>query len=98
MKTLNEIAQDDPELANYLHTQYRRFLSGIEFADMFLSKQEAPRCPCCEKPNDGTVALRRENTAYCEDINNWLISCRDCFDERDEYWNERWEDYYASRF
>ena len=35
------------------------------------------------------------NTAYRDDVNNWLISCRGCFDERDEYWEEAWEDYHS---
>ena len=93
--TLDELAQDDPELQNYLVTQRGRMLAGMEYADLFLTTQEAPRCPCCECPNDGTVAIRRENTAYCDDVNNWLISCRNCFDERDEYWAEQWADYYS---
>jgi len=93
--TLAELAQDDPELQNYLITQGGRMLSGIEWTDLVLTPSEAPRCPCCERPNDGTVAIRRENTAYCNDVDNWLISCRDCFDYRDEQWKEQWEDYYS---
>lgn len=94
-RTLEELAQDDPELKNYLITQGGRMLAGIEWSDLFLTVQEAPRCPCCERPSDGTVAIRRENTAYCDDVNNWLISCRDCFDERDEQWAEDWAEYYS---
>jgi hypothetical protein len=93
--TLAELAQDDPELKNYIITVGGRFLSGLENDDLFLSTAEAPRCPCCGRPNDGTVAIRRENTAYCDDVNNWLISCRTCFDERAEHWAEQWEDYYS---
>jgi len=93
--TLAELARDDPELKNYLVTQGMRFLSGIEHPDLVLTESEAPRCLYCERPNDGTVAIRRENTAYCDDVNNWLISCRDCFDYRDERWAEQWEDYYS---
>jgi len=93
--TLDELARDDPELKNYLVTQRGRIASGMEWSDLFLSAQESPRCPCCERPNDGTVAVRRENTAYRDDVNNWLISCRGCFDERDEYWEEAWEDYHS---
>ena len=93
--TLDELAQNDPELLNYLTVQRGRFLAGIEFSDLVLAEHEAPRCPCCERPNDGTVAIRRENTAYNNNVNNWLISCRDCFDERDKYWAEAWDDYYS---
>jgi hypothetical protein len=92
-RTLDELAQDDPELKNYLTTTRMRMLSGMEWDNLFLTEQEAPRCPYCERPNDGTVAIRRENTAYCDDVNNWLISCRECFDYRDECWAEQWEDY-----
>lgn len=70
-------------------------LSGLEWNDLFLTVQEAPRCLCCERPNDGTISIRRENSAYCDEVDNWLISCRDCFDKRDEYWAEAWEDYYS---
>lgn len=92
--TLDKLAQDDPALRNYLVTQRGRLMAGMEWANLFLTEQEAPRCPCCEQANDGTVALRRENTAYCNDVDNWLISCRACFDERDEQWAEQWEEYY----
>ena len=93
--TLTEMAKDDPELQNYLVTQGGRILAGMEHSDLVMTEAEAPRCPCCEEPNDGTIAIRRENTAYCDDVNNWLISCRVCFDERDEHWTDAWEDYYG---
>jgi len=50
-------------------------------------------CPCCQtwKPD---VAVRRRNTAYCDDIRNYEVSCSECYDENAEYWADQWDDYY----
>lgn len=54
-----------------------------------MSKQE---CKCCGRLQH--VKRRRTNTAYADDEENWLTSCLECFEEREEYWKERWGDYY----
>ena len=52
------------------------------------------RCPCC-KQKSKHIGRRRQNTQYYNDSYNWLISCRPCFKEGEEYWAERWADYYS---
>ncbi len=51
-------------------------------------------CPDCGKPDNGTIAIRRMNTAYTNDYDNSMTSCDACYEEQEEYWKERWEDYY----
>lgn len=53
-----------------------------------------PRCPQCKQPHK-TIGRRRMNTAYRNDNSNFIICCRQCFDEVEEYWAERWADYYS---
>jgi len=47
-------------------------------------------CPLCGDVSD-TIAKRRRNTAYLDDKNNWLISCKACFEEDYENFQELWE-------
>lgn len=54
-------------------------------------------CPSCLK-HSMTVAKRATRTAYVDPESNWEISCIDCFEEHDEYWRERWDEYYAGCF
>lgn len=42
------------------------------------------------------AARRRQNTAYVNDERNWAILCPLCQDANDDYWRERWDEYYAS--
>ena len=51
-------------------------------------------CPCCERPSD-TIARRHMSTAYAKEESNYLTSCQECFDEAEEYWRERWAEYYT---
>ena len=39
---------------------------------------------------------RRQSTAYVNDELNFVIACDDCFKEIEEYWMERWDDYWSS--
>lgn len=41
---------------------------------------------------------RRLNTLYYDDRTNWMFSSQEAFEERWEYYAERWADYYSSRF
>lgn len=53
------------------------------------------RCPSCGKylrfPK-----IRLQNTAYEREWSNYDLSCIDCYQEYEEYWAERWNDYYSS--
>jgi RecJ-like exonuclease len=62
-----------------------------------LTPEEAPRCPDCDRPNDGTIVIRRSNTAYNNDVSNWDICCLACYDMHQEYWQEDWDDYNSGR-
>lgn len=38
---------------------------------------------------------RRElNTAYVNEEDNWMCSCKGCYDEVVDYYKELWENYY----
>lgn len=53
-----------------------------------------PRCPICgERRKD--VESRRQNTAYVNDESNFVTSCGECYEEIQEYWAERWQEYYG---
>jgi len=41
--------------------------------------------------------LRRQSTAYPNDADNFVFCCDDCFEERENFLKEQWDDYYASR-
>lgn len=51
------------------------------------------KCQCCGQASKH-IGRRRTNTKYKDDNSNWLISCRPCFEKAEEYWAERWADYY----
>ena len=50
------------------------------------------KCKACKK--DG-AEKRRQNTAYYNDEENFAILCPDCQKDADEYWQERWDEYYS---
>jgi predicted nucleic acid binding AN1-type Zn finger protein len=41
---------------------------------------------------------RRMNTQYAKEESNWVTCCKPQFDEIQEYWKERWADYWSDRF
>jgi hypothetical protein len=45
--------------------------------------------------NDKNAKIRVQNTAYCKDYMNYIITCKECFIETEEYWKERWDEYYS---
>lgn len=55
---------------------------------------ELKTCPCCGTVSD-TVERRRMNTAYADEESNYLTSCLACFEMSEDYWRERWADYYG---
>ena len=38
---------------------------------------------------------RRQNTAYVDDELNYVFACDKCFEEIQEYWKERWSEYWS---
>lgn len=53
----------------------------------------------CESCNKWFVypKKRRMNTMYAEDRLNYTTCCLECFTDVEEYWAERWRDYYNDR-
>lgn len=51
-------------------------------------------CSCCGEYKT-TVKCRRQNTAYVDDICNFVVMCVECFKENEAYWNERWDELYS---
>ena len=43
------------------------------------------------------VIRRRQNTQYIQEESNWVTCCDECFEEVEEYWAERWAEYYNGR-
>ena len=37
------------------------------------------------------------NTMYEDELSNWHYGCRDCHEEINDYWEERWAEYYSGR-
>lgn len=54
-------------------------------------------CPCCNRYFKWPVTTERRHTEYCEPSNNYLTACKECHYEDDSYFDERWEEYNASR-
>lgn len=52
-------------------------------------------CPQCGKPDDGTVRIWWQNTAYVEEIFNYLTCCETCLEENNANWQELWDEYYS---
>lgn len=52
-------------------------------------------CPVCLR-HSITVGKRRTRTDYTNEESNFEVSCIDCFEEHDQYWIERWDEYYRS--
>jgi len=50
---------------------------------------------CGKKKN--TIKMRRQNTQYTDQNSNYIESCKECFDEKEEYWAGMWNDYYSDR-
>jgi protein-arginine kinase activator protein McsA len=38
---------------------------------------------------------RRQRTQYVNDESNWVYLCESCTKVNNEYWNDRWADYYS---
>lgn len=53
-------------------------------------------CPYCGKWFRKGIKVRRQNTAYSDEVDNWTAACPECFEEIQRLWAERWEEYYSS--
>lgn len=54
-------------------------------------------CPQCGRWLCLGVKRRRQNTAYEDEESNFITTCRECFDEVQALWDERWHEYWSSR-
>lgn len=43
------------------------------------------------------VVRRRQNTQYTQEESNWVTCCEECFAEIEDYWAERWAEYWNGR-
>ena len=50
-------------------------------------------CPCCNRQVN-TLAKRLMNTQYANPEDNYIYSCKECWEKSEDYWKERWEEYY----
>lgn len=37
----------------------------------------------------------RRNTAYADEMDNWVFLCDECFNWEQEYWDAQWAEYYS---
>jgi len=42
-----------------------------------------------------SIKKRKLNTAYVDEEQNWIVSCKTVYEEAIEYYKERWDDYYS---
>lgn len=54
-------------------------------------------CPCCGRNNVGPIKTWDRMTAYNDKAQNKLRSCIHCIREDDEYYAERWSEYYGEQ-
>jgi len=52
-------------------------------------------CQACGK-NDPSVKRRRQITAYADDKLNFSVLCSQCQKEANDYWKDRWDEYYSA--
>lgn len=57
--------------------------------------QHALQCVCERQGCLFPANVRRQDTAYTNDKLNWAAYCTECQAEVDDYWRERWADYYG---
>ena len=55
---------------------------------------EYKKCPFC-KDTCKNVKSRRMSTMFSDEKDNITICCEECFRDIEEYWKERWADYWA---
>lgn len=53
-------------------------------------------CPWCQRYHNQLPQRRRMNTQFGDEEMNWLDSCEPFFLEQEDYWAERWAEYWSS--
>jgi hypothetical protein len=84
------VGDADDEIVQYMGQQKGKMFCGVG-----TSLPHIKMCPLCAWESDN-VAVRRLNTAYVDEISNWMISCQDCFDDTVFQYDEMWKAYYSS--
>ena len=56
--------------------------------------EPALTCAACDATGPD-VFRRPQNTQYENEDSNWCVLCAACQAQADEYWAERWAEYYA---
>lgn len=59
-------------------------------------QQDSHICSCCGRWRRD-IKRRRQNTEYADEESNYITVCMECYEQIVDYWNERWEEYWASR-
>ena len=67
----------------------------VEAGSVMLQVSRGSPCTGFDSPCGKPARFRRQNTQYAEEISNWVCMCDDCFDKNEEYWTDRWEEYYS---
>lgn len=49
-------------------------------------------CPCCGRWFQYSTKRRRQSTSYEDDKSNYIICCKECFFDIEDYWDEQWEE------
>jgi hypothetical protein len=81
----------DEELDKYYKIKNERLYSLTSIIEKHTDVIVCPFCGC----QDGTIKIRRRNSEYQNDEENWLTSCTSCFDDDTNQLTELWNDYYS---
>jgi len=63
---------------------------ALQFVFDFLYAHECPVSGCSNR-----AYVLPQNTSYYDDWRNLAYYCKDHHKENDEYWEERWSEYYS---
>lgn len=55
--------------------------------------QQCPGYDCECEGKDATI--KHQNTAYVQQCFNYILLCDFCMKQNEEYWKERWDEYYS---
>jgi hypothetical protein len=61
----------------------------MDFSDIL-----GPYKPCQICGKEGAERYR-QHTFYANEESNWVTLCEECKKENNEYWAERWSEYYS---
>jgi RNA polymerase-binding transcription factor DksA len=72
----------------------REHLHEIGVAADEIPEEEILRMVFCDHCGDPGASRRRQRTQYADDASNWAVLCDPCQDANNEYWDDRWAEYY----